>query len=162
MQFQSGVFVLVASVTGVLGAGEEVAVGFALGETDGEVDDVVAARLATAASSAEEIAAVVGGRDGRTEGVLGSPLGERAGEEVAVDFGLEDGGDEVGGRLVTVTVAECVRLSRMMGTAIFPTRGVVGLDVGNEPNSILRFRDATGTEWAVLCAADAPVVVVTL
>jgi len=49
MQFQSGVSVEVASVTGVLGAGEEVAV-----------------------------------------------------EEVAVDFGLEDGGDEVGGVVVVV------------------------------------------------------------
>src|ERR1039458_8051542 len=42
-------------------------------------------------------------------GVLG------AGEEVAVDFGLEDGGDEVGGRLVTVTVAECVAVPWLVG-----------------------------------------------
>jgi hypothetical protein len=57
MQFQSGVFVLVASVTGVLGAGEE----------------------------------------------------------VAVDFGLEDGGNEVGGWLVTVAVAECVAVPWLVG-----------------------------------------------
>jgi hypothetical protein len=42
-------------------------------------------------------------------GVLG------AGEEVAVDFGLEDGGDEVGGRLVTVAVAECVAVPWLVG-----------------------------------------------
>ena len=41
MQFQSGVFVLVASVTGVLGAGEEVAVDFGLEDGGDEVGGVV-------------------------------------------------------------------------------------------------------------------------
>jgi hypothetical protein len=41
MQFQSGVFVLVASVTGVLGAGEEVAVDFGLEDGTDEVGGVV-------------------------------------------------------------------------------------------------------------------------
>ena len=84
MQFQSGVFVEFASVTGVLGAGEE----------------------------------------------------------VAVDFGLEDGMDEVDALIVdvlgwvdgvvTTAVAECVRLARLMGAAVFPTlaRRFVATDDG--------------------------------
>ena len=49
MQFQSGVFVLVASVTGVLGAGEEVAVDFGLEDGGDEVGGVVVVAGAIAA-----------------------------------------------------------------------------------------------------------------
>ena len=41
MQFQSGVFVLVASVTGVLGAGEGAAVDFGVEDGMDEVDALI-------------------------------------------------------------------------------------------------------------------------
>ena len=72
MQFQSGVSVEVASVTGVLGAGEEVAVDFGLEDGMDEVDGVVVVvgggtevTVTTVEESLGEVAAV----DGTVAGV---------------------------------------------------------------------------------------------
>jgi hypothetical protein len=92
MQFQSGVSVEVASVTGVLGAGEEVAV-----------------------------------------------------EEVAVDFGLEDGGDEVGG---VVVVARCPPLR--VFSAFVRVAGV--REVEARPDQFERTSGATTGATVIRCS----------
>ena len=94
MQFQSGVFVLVASVTGVLGAGEEVAVDFGLEDGGDEVGGFTVDGFSRFVDDALDAGGDVLLLDGPLVVVIG---------DGGVPVGRDHGCDPLGGEPVRVT-----------------------------------------------------------